>query len=77
VLIFCYYILLSAGQAMAEQRLVPAVLGLWLRTGLRRLRGVRLPQAARERGIVSLERLEAWIAGVRARIAARMRMEAS
>src|SRR4029453_3646684 len=30
VLIFCYYILLSAGQAMAEQRFLPAVIGLWL-----------------------------------------------
>lgn len=28
--IFCYYILLSAGQGLAEQGLVPAALGLWL-----------------------------------------------
>ena len=30
VLIFFYYILLSAGQALAEQRFLPAVVGLWL-----------------------------------------------
>jgi lipopolysaccharide export system permease protein len=78
VLIFFYYILLSAGQAMAEQRLVPAVIGLWLPNVVFVVFGVYLfRQAARERGVVPLERLEGWIAGLRARLAARLRMEAS
>jgi len=78
VLIFVYYILLSAGQAMAEQRLVPAVVGLWLPNVVFVVFGVYLfRQAARERGVVPLERLEGWIAGLRARLAARLRMEAS
>ena len=78
VLIFCYYILLSAGQAMAEQRLVPAPVGLWLPNAVFVVFGAYVfRQAARERGIVSLERLEGWLAGVRARVAARLRMEAS
>jgi lipopolysaccharide export system permease protein len=78
VLIFCYYILLSAGQAMAEQRLLPAPVGLWLPNVVFVVFGAYVfRQAARERGIVSLERLEGWIAGVRARVAARFRMEPS
>jgi hypothetical protein len=78
VLIFFYYILLSAGQALAEQQIVPAPVGLWLPNAVFIVLGVHLfRQAARERGIVPLERLESWIATVRARLVARMRAEAS
>src|SRR6185369_16632391 len=50
VLIFCYYILLSAGQAMAEQRLVPAPVGLWLPNAVFVVFGAYVfRQAARER----------------------------
>lgn len=78
VLIFVYYILLSAGQALAEQRLLPAVVGLWLPNAVFVVFGAYLfRQAARERGVVPLERLERWFASVRARLAARLRMEPS
>ena len=77
-LIFVYYILLSAGQALAEQRLLPPVIGLWLPNAVFVVFGSYLfRQAARERGVVPLERLESWINGLRARLAARMRMEPS
>ena len=78
VLIFFYYILLSGGQAMAEQRLVPAVVGLWLPNVVFVVFGTYLfRQAARERGVVPLELLDGWIAGLRARLAARLRMDPS
>ena len=78
VLIFFYYILLSAGQALAEQRLLPAVIGLWLPNVVFLVFGAYLfRQAARERGIVPLEWLDGWIASVRTRIAARLRVEPS
>ncbi len=78
VLIFFYYILLSAGQALAEQRLLPAVVGLWLPNAVFVVFGAYLfRQAARERGIVPLEWLDGWIASVRTRIAARLRAERS
>jgi lipopolysaccharide export system permease protein len=78
VLIFFYYILLSAGQALAEQRLLPAVVGLWLPNVVFLVFGAYLfRQAARERGIVPLEWLDRWIASVRTRIAARLRVEPS
>jgi len=78
VLIFFYYILLSAGQALAEQRLVPAAVGLWLPNVAFIILGLYLfRQAARERGVVPLERLDAWITSLRARIVARLRAEAS
>jgi lipopolysaccharide export system permease protein len=76
VLIFVYYILLSAGQALAEQTLVPAALGLWLPNLVFVVFGVHLfRQAARERGVLPLARLESWLAQVRARLAARLRVE--
>ena len=78
VLIFFYYILLSAGQALAEQRLLPAVVGLWLPNVVFLVFGAYLfRQAARERGIMPLEWLDGWIASVRTRIAARLRVEPS
>jgi lipopolysaccharide export system permease protein len=78
VLIFFYYILLSAGQALAEQTFLPAVVGLWLPNAAFVVFGAYLfRQAARERGVVPLERLEGWIASLRARVAARLRMEPS
>lgn len=78
VLIFLYYILLSGGQALAEQRILPAALGLWLPNLAFVILGSYLfRQAARERGVVPLERLDAWLTSVRARLAARLRMEPS
>jgi lipopolysaccharide export system permease protein len=78
VLIFFYYILLSAGQALAEQHLLPAVVGLWLPNAVFVVFGAYLfRQAARERGIVPLEWLDGWIANARTRIAARLRAEPS
>jgi lipopolysaccharide export system permease protein len=78
VLIFFYYILLSGGQALAEQEILPALVGLWLPNVAFVLLGVYLfRQAARERGVVPLERLDAWLTSVRARLAARLRTEPS
>jgi len=66
VMIFVYYILLSAGQALAERDLVPAYLGLWLPNGVFALAGVTLfIQAARERTGILLERLQAAITACR------------
>jgi lipopolysaccharide export system permease protein len=50
VVIFCYYILLSAGQALGERGLVPAAIGLWLPNVVLGTAGViLLRRAARER----------------------------
>ena len=60
VMIFAYYILLSAGQALAERDLLPAYVGLWLPNGVFALGGVILfVQAARERTGLLADRLRA------------------
>ena len=76
VMIFVYYILLSAGQALAEQELVPAVVGLWLPNLLFALLGLYLfTQVAGERTVLKLERLQSAVDMLRSRL--RLRTEAS
>ncbi len=56
VLIFAYYILLTAGQALAEQQALPAVAGLWLPNVVLGTVGVWLfHRAARERTVLPLD----------------------
>jgi lipopolysaccharide export system permease protein len=56
VLIFSYYILLSAGQALAEQGVVPAAAGLWLPNVVLGGLGVWVfGRAARERAVLPLD----------------------
>jgi len=77
VLIFLYYIFLSAGQALAEQGLVSAVVGLWLPNAVLGALGLYLfGQAARERTVLTLERLEQAGGLVRQWIATRLGEEA-
>jgi lipopolysaccharide export system permease protein len=77
-MIFAYYVLLSAGQALAEQELVPAVFALWLPNVVFAAVGVYLfRQAARERSLVPLERLTSALAALRDRLAAWPGPEAS
>jgi hypothetical protein len=77
-MIFVYYVLLSAGQALAEQDIVPAVIGLWLPNVVFALLGVYLfGMAARERSLTQLERLQEWFAATRDRILGRFGLEAS
>lgn len=74
--IFTYYILLSGGQALAEQEIVPAAVGLWMPNAVLAALGVYLfRQASRERAVVPLERLQAAIAALRDRLVARIGAE--
>jgi len=66
----------SAGQALAEQELVPAVVGLWLPNLLFALLGLYLfTQVAGERTVLKLERLQSAVDMLRSRL--RLRTEAS
>ncbi len=77
-MIFVYYILLSAGQALAEHALVPAFIGLWMPNVIFAAVGTYLfGQAAREQTGTQLERLQSTLVSLRARLAARLRVEAS
>jgi lipopolysaccharide export system permease protein len=77
-MIFAYYVLLSAGQALAEQELVPAAFALWLPNLVFAAIGVYLfRQAARERSLVPVERLNGALVALRNRLAAWPRAEAS
>jgi lipopolysaccharide export system permease protein len=77
-LIFGYYMLLSLGQALAEQGVVPAVVGLWLPNVVFAALGTYLfVQAARERTLAQLERLQAAIGALRARVLGRLGAEVS
>jgi lipopolysaccharide export system permease protein len=68
-MIFVYYILLSVGQALAEQRVIPAAVGLWLPNVVFAVLGVYLfVQVARERTIAQLERLQVAAGAVRAKL---------
>ena len=76
VMIFVYYILLSGGQALAEQELVPVVLGLWLPNLLFAVLGLYLfTQVAGERTVLKLERLQSTVDALRVRL--RLRTESS
>jgi lipopolysaccharide export system permease protein len=78
VMIFAYYVLLSAGQGMAEQELVPAIAGLWLPNLVFIAVGTYLfSQAAKERTVLQLERLSATAAALRDKVAARLGLEPS
>lgn len=78
VMIFAYYVLLSGGQAMAEQELVPAVAGLWLPNVVFVLLGVRLfARAAREQAVLGVDRLYPRLAALRDRVVGRRRIEAA
>jgi len=77
-IIFVYYVLLSGGQALAEQGLVPAVVGLWLPNVVFAAFGAYLfRRVAAEQTVAGLERLQAWVAALRARIVARLAGEAA
>jgi len=76
VMIFVYYILLSGGEALAEQELVPVVVGLWLPNLLFAVLGLYLfTQVAGERTVLKLERLQSTVEALRGRL--RLRTEAS
>jgi lipopolysaccharide export system permease protein len=76
VVIFVYYVLLSGGQALAEQELVPAAVGLWLPNLVLGAVGVALlRQAARERTVMRLERFQGLAATLRAALARRLDAE--
>ncbi len=71
VMIFVYYVLLSSGQALAEQNMAPAVIGLWLPNAVFGTVGVYLfGRAARDHALLQLERLESALAALRDRIVA-------
>jgi lipopolysaccharide export system permease protein len=70
-MIFTYYVLLSIGQALAEQAILPVAVGLWLPNAIFAGFGLVLfVSAARERTLVQLERLQGGLALLRARLAA-------
>jgi lipopolysaccharide export system permease protein len=76
--IFTYYVLLSAGQALAEQGLVPAVIGLWLPNVAFAAFGVYLfQQAAQERAFTRLEQVQTRAAALRDKLLARRGAQAS
>ncbi len=77
-MIFVYYVLLSVGQALAEQGIVPAIVGLWLPNAIFAALGVFLfARAARERTLVQLQRVQDGIAALRARLLGLLGAEAS
>jgi len=77
VVIFAYYIFLSAGQALAERGVMPAALGLWLPNLVLATLGTYLfAQAARERTATGLARLQLGLAVLRQKLVARLGAEA-
>ena len=77
-MIFVYYVILSVGQALAEQTIVPAAVGLWLPNAIFGVLGVFLfARAARERTLVRLERMQIALAALRARLLGSLGAEAS
>jgi len=78
VMIFAYYVLLSFGQALAEQALVSAAVGLWLPNAVFAALGVYLfERAARERTLDQLERLQSGLAALRDWLLGRLGAEAA
>lgn len=76
VMIFVYYLLLSAGQALAEQSSVPAVVGLWIPNVVFGAIGVWLfLRVAREYTLLDTHRLEAALGAAVRRLLARTRPE--
>jgi lipopolysaccharide export system permease protein len=75
-MIFAYYVMLSMGQALAEQDAIPAIVGLWLPNLVFAVLGVWLfGQAARERTVTLLERLQSAAALLRDKIIGRLGAE--
>ncbi len=75
-LIFVYYMLLTAGQALAEQNLAPAWLGLWLPNLAFLILGTYLfRQAVAEREILALSRLRQGLATARGFLSRRLGLE--
>jgi len=75
-MIFTYYVMLSFGQALAEQRAVPVLVGLWLPNAVFAVGGVYLfVQAGRERTLEKLDRLQERVAAFRGRLLARLGTE--
>jgi hypothetical protein len=75
-MIFAYYVMLSMGQALAEQDSIPAIVGLWLPNAVFAVLGVWLfGQAARERTVTQLERLQNALAAVREKVIGRLGAE--
>jgi len=75
-MIFVYYVLLSTGQAMADQGKLPALVGLWIPNLVYATVGIYLfAQAARERTLHQVERLRALAGALREKIAARIGAE--
>jgi hypothetical protein len=69
-------VILSFGQALAEQETIPAVVGLWLPNVVFAACGIWLfAQAARERTVTQLERLQKAAALLREKIMGRLGME--
>src|SRR5262245_17739357 len=69
-MIFSYYSPLSAGQALAEREIVPAMVGLWMPNAVfAAVGGTLFIQAARERTGRLLERVQATVGAVRERFA--------
>jgi lipopolysaccharide export system permease protein len=72
IMIFVYYILLSGGQALAEQEMVPVLVGLWFPNLLFAVFGLYLfMQVAGERTVLKLERLQSTVAMLRGRLGLR------
>jgi len=77
-MIFVYYVILSVGQALAEQTIVPAAVGLWMPPAIFGVLGVFIfARAARERTLVRLERMQIALAALRARLLGSLGAEAS
>jgi len=75
-MIFAYYVMLSFGQALAEQGTLPVLVGLWLPNVVFATAGVYLfVQAGRERTLEALDRLQERLAAVRVRLLARFGTE--
>lgn len=77
-ILFVYYLLLSAGQALAEQASVPAVIGLWLPNVIFGTLGIWLfVRVAGEHVVFEAERLEAAVGAFYRRLVQRIRPEAA
>jgi lipopolysaccharide export system permease protein len=77
-MIFVYYVLLSGGQALAEQGMLPVVVGLWIPNVIFAALGMYLfRMSARERTSARLETVQTRAAALRARLLARLGAEAS
>ena len=77
-MIFAYYVMLSFGQALAEQGTLPVLVGLWLPNLVFAVGGIYLfVQAGRERTLELLDRLQERIAAFRGRLLARFGTETS